>query len=175
MTTLAGCPGLPVWVWGGLMAGVDVDYAGVFWQLPVPVLLLTPDFVIADVNAAFLRAAARGREELPGREELLGRNLFEAFPEDRSDPGASGVRNAVASLERVMASGEPDAVEFQRYDVEVPGGVVRHFWSGVSAPAFGPDGRVALIAHCGEDVTDRLGRFMSVLEAEAVSGDDVAG
>jgi PAS domain S-box-containing protein len=144
------------------MTGVQVDYGAVYRQLPVPVLLLTPDFEIADVNLAFLRSAGRGREE------LLGRNLFEAFPEDLSDPGASGVRNSVAGLERVLVSGEPDVVEFQRYDVAGPGGVVRHYWSGLSAPAsFGPDGRVALIAHIGEDVTDRLRRFMSTLEAEA--------
>lgn len=148
------------------MSGPQVDYAEVFRQLPIPVLLLTPDFGIADVNLAFVRGA--GRE----RDELLGRNLFEAFPEDQSDPRATGVRNSVASLRRVLATGEADAVEFQRYDVAVPGSpgdFVRHFWSGVSAPAFGPDGRVVLIIHCGEDVTDRMGRFMSVLEAEAAA------
>jgi PAS domain S-box-containing protein len=103
------------------MPGAEVDYAGVFWQLPVPVLLLTPDFAIADVNAAFLRTAGRGREE------LVGRDLFEAFPEDWSDPEASGVRNSVASLRQVLVTSEPDAMEFQRYDVAVPGGVVRHY------------------------------------------------
>jgi PAS domain S-box-containing protein len=147
------------------MTGVQVDYAAVFSQLPVPVVLLTPDFEIADVNAAFARTA--GRE----REGLLGRHLFEAFPEDLSDPEASGVRNSVAGMERVLATGEPDAVEFQRYDVVVPGGVVRHYWTGVSGPAFGPDGRIMLIAHVGEDVTDRLRRFMSTLEADAAAGD----
>jgi PAS domain S-box-containing protein len=151
------------------MSGVQVDYAGVFRQLPVPVLLLTPDFEIADASLAFLRTA--GRE----REEVLGRNLFEAFPEDLSDPEASGVRNAVASLERVLATGEPDAVEFERYDVVAPAGVVRHYWSGVSGPAFGPDGHIVLIAHIGEDVTDRLRRFMSTLEAEAVPDDGAGG
>jgi PAS domain S-box-containing protein len=148
-----------------------LDFEGVFRQLPIPVLLLTPDFEIADVNLAFLRAA--GRE----REELLGRNIFDAFPEDQSDPGATGVRNSTASLRRVLATGEADAMEFQKYDVEVPGrpgDFVRHYWSGVSAPAFGPDGRVVLISHCGEDVTERMRRFMAVLEAEAVS-QDIAG
>jgi hypothetical protein len=47
----------------------------------------------------------------------------------------------------------------------------RRYWSSVIAPVFGPDGRVALIAHCVEDVTDRLNRFMSALEAEAVHQD----
>jgi len=150
------------------MTRPQIDYAAVYRQLPIPVLLLTPEFAIADANLAFLRTAGRTREE------LLGRNLFDAFPEDPSDLGATGVRNSTASLHRVLATGEPDALEFQKYDVEVPGsqGVfARHYWSGVNAPAFGPDGRIVLITHCGEDVTDRMRRFMSVLEADAMYPD----
>lgn len=150
------------------MTGPQIDYAAVFRQLPIQVLLLTPDFEIADVNLAFLRAVGRAREE------LLGRNVFDAFPEDQSDPGATGVRNSTASLRRVLATGAADAMEFQKYDVALPGSAgsfVRHYWSGVNAPAFAPDGRVVLIMNCGEDVTDRMARFMSVLEAEAASQD----
>jgi PAS domain-containing protein len=150
------------------MTGPQIDYAAVYRQLPIPVLLLTPEFAVADANLAFLRTAGRTREE------LLGRNLFDAFPEDPSDLGATGVRNSIASLRRVLATGEPDAIEFQKYDVEVPGsqGVfARHYWSGVNAPAFGPDGRIVLITHCGEDVTDRMRRFMSVLEADGMYQD----
>jgi PAS domain-containing protein len=150
------------------MTGPQIDYAAVYRQLPIPVLLLTPEFAVADANLAFLRTAGRTREE------LLGRNLFDAFPEDPSDLGATGVRNSIASLRRVLATGEPDAMEFQKYDVEVPGsrGVfARHYWSGVNAPAFGPDGRIVLITHCGEDVTDRMRRFMSVLEADGMYED----
>jgi PAS domain-containing protein len=146
------------------MTGPQIDYAAVYQQIPIPVLLLTPEFAVADANQAFLRTAGRTRAE------LLGRNIFDAFPEDPSDPSATGVRNSIASLRRVLATGEPDAMEFQKYDVEMPGspGVfARHYWSGVNAPTFGPDGRIVLITYCGEDVTDRLRRFMSVLEADA--------
>ena len=44
------------------MAGPQVDYEEVFRHLPVPVVLLTPEFDIADMNLAYLQvAAARGR------------------------------------------------------------------------------------------------------------------
>jgi PAS domain S-box-containing protein len=145
------------------MTGAQIDYEAIYRQLPIPVLLLTPEFDIADANQTFLRSAGRTREE------LLGRNLFEAFPEDPADLRATGVRNSIASLRRVLATGEPDAMEFQKYDVEVPGSqgiYAKHYWSGVNAPAFGPDGRIVLITHCGEDVTDRMRRFMAVLEAD---------
>jgi PAS domain-containing protein len=146
------------------MAGPQIDYAAVYRQHPLGALLLTPEFAVADANLAFLQCAGRSREE------LLGRNVFDAFPDNPSDLGATGVRNSVASLRRVLATGEPDAMEFQKYDVEVPGSpglFTKRYWSGVNAPVLGPDGRVVLIAHCGEEVTDRMRRFMSALAADA--------
>jgi PAS domain S-box-containing protein len=151
-----------------MMTGPQIDYEAVYRQLPGPVLLLTPEFVIADTNLAFLHLTGRRREE------LLGRDVLDAFPHDPSDPCATGMRESGASMRRVLATSEPDVREFQRYDLEVPGspGVfARRYWSSVVAPVFGPDGRVALIAHCVEDVTDRLNRFMSALEADAVYQD----
>jgi PAS domain-containing protein len=149
------------------MTGPQLDYAAAFRQLPLPVLLLTPEFVIADANLAYLRTTGRSGEE------LLGRSFFDAFPDDPSDPNATGVRNSSASLRRVLATSEPDALEFQKYDVEVPGSpgqFARRYWSAVNAPVFGPDGGIVLIAHCLEEVTDRMRRFMSALKADAAYG-----
>lgn len=145
------------------MTGPQIDYMAVYQQLPLPVLLLTPEFVIADANEAYLQTVGRTREE------LLGRNIVDAFPENPSDPRSTGIRNAAASVHRVLATGEPHVMEFQEYDIEVPGspGVfARRYWSWVNGPVSGPDGGVVLIANCGEDVTDRMRRFMSALEAD---------
>lgn len=147
------------------MTGLQIDYAAVYRQLPVPVLLLTPEFVMADMNEAYLRVAGRTRED------LLGREIFDAFPDNPSDPGATGVRNLSASFGRVLATGEPDALDLQRYDAEAPGspGVfVRRYWCPVNVPVFGPGGRVVLIAHCVEEVTDRMRKFVAGLAADAV-------
>jgi PAS domain-containing protein len=145
------------------MTGPEIDYGAVYRQLPVPVLLLTPEFVIADMNEAYLRVVGRTREE------LLGCYLFDAFPDNPSDPGATGVRNSIASLHRVLATGEPVPVEFQKYDAEVPGSrgqFARRYWSAVNAPVSGPDGRVVLLVSVMEEVTDRMRRFMSALAAD---------
>jgi PAS domain-containing protein len=145
------------------MAGPQIDHTAVYRQLPAPVPLLTPECVIADVNEAYLQMTGRRRED------LLGRYVFDVFPDNPSDPAATGVRNSRASMRRVLTTGKPDAVEFQKYDVEVPGspGVyARRYWSPVNAPVLGPDGQVVLIAHCPEEVTGRLRRFMSALAAD---------
>lgn len=146
------------------MTGRQVDHAAVYRQLPVPVLLLTPEFVVADVNQAYLRVTGRTREE------LLGRDVFDSFPDNPWDPGATGVRIIRASMRRVLSSGEPEALALLRYDVEGPDGLgrfARRYWSPVNAPIFGPDGRVVLIAHCVEDVTDRVRKFVDGLAADA--------
>jgi PAS domain S-box-containing protein len=146
------------------MTGPEIDYAAVFRHLPIPILLLTPDFVVADMNLAYLQVT--GRE----REELQGRNVFDVFPDNPSDPSATGVRAISASLRRVLETGEPDVLSMQKYDVEVPGSPGRftqRFWSPVNAPVFGPGGSVVLIANCVEEVTERVRKFISGLAADA--------
>ena len=114
------------------MTGPHIDYAAVYEQLPIPVLLLTPKFAVADVNLAFQQTTGRTREE------LLGRIIFDAFPEDPKDPDATVVRDSIASLRRVLTTGKADAQEFQKGDMEVastPAVFARHYWSGVNVPA----------------------------------------
>jgi PAS domain-containing protein len=150
------------------MTGPQIDYAAVYRQLPIPVLLLTPDFAIADVNQASLEATGHTRDE------LVGRNVFDAYPSNSSDPAATTVRNTIASLRQVLATGKPYATEFQKSDIEVPGSpglFARYYWSGVNAPVLGPEGRVALIAIMAEDVTDRMHRFMSAVESNEMYED----
>ncbi|KOG47986.1 PP2C family protein-serine/threonine phosphatase [Streptomyces decoyicus] len=133
------------------MSAFPIDYAAVFQALPGGALLLTPQFVIADANAALLQRA--GRE----RHELIGRPLFDVFPDNPDDPGASGMRNLRASLERVVATGARDSMALQRYDIEAPGRpgtFEERYWSPVNVPVLDADGRVRLIVHRVEEVTE---------------------
>ncbi|KUN85683.1 PP2C family protein-serine/threonine phosphatase [Streptomyces griseoruber] len=135
------------------MNDTAIDYAAVFQSLPGMVALLTPELVYADVNEEYLRGAGRRREQ------MIGRHLFEVFPDNPNDPGASGVRNLEASLRRVLATGERDAMALQRYDVqdpERPGEWDERYWSPVNAPVFGPDGSVGLVVHRVEEVTELI-------------------
>ncbi|MER6615669.1 PAS domain-containing protein [Streptomyces xantholiticus] len=51
---------------------------------PSPYPMAAPDLVIVDVNEAYLRATGRSRED------LVGRHVFEAFPDTRPDGVRSG-------------------------------------------------------------------------------------
>jgi PAS domain-containing protein len=140
------------------MAGPGVDFEAVFRQLPLPVLLLTPDFVIADMNLAYLQVSGRTREE------LIGCNVFDAFPDNPSDSGSSGPSDLGDSLRKVLATGEPDTLPFQRYDVEVPGRpgeFAQRYWCPVNAPVFAPDGGLALITQVVEEISEKVRRFVA--------------
>ncbi|MFB6935308.1 SpoIIE family protein phosphatase [Streptomyces sp. HUAS 31] len=130
-----------------------VDYEAIFQCLPGMVALLTPDLVYVDANEDFQRLSGRPREE------LVGRYLFDVFPDNPNDTTATGMRNLQASLLRVVATGERDTMALQRYDVEDPlhpGEWEERYWSPVNAPVFGPDGKVALLVHRVEEVTELI-------------------
>lgn len=130
-----------------------IDYEAVYRALPGMVALLTPDLVYADVNAAFLRGTGRSRES------IVGRYLFDVFPENPDDPEAGGARLLHTSLLRVLSTGERDTMAVQRYDIETPehsGLWEERYWSPVNTPVPGPDGRVALIVHRVEEVTELI-------------------
>ncbi|MET9464701.1 SpoIIE family protein phosphatase [Streptomyces sp. NPDC006544] len=128
-----------------------IDYQLLFAATPSPYLVLDADLVIVDVNDAYLGATARSRQE------LVGRYLFDAFPDNPGDPQADGVRNLGASLHRVLRSKAPDTMAVQKYDIPVvsrPGSFEERWWSPINTPVLGPDGEVALIIHRVEDVTE---------------------
>ncbi|WP_327686061.1 PP2C family protein-serine/threonine phosphatase [Streptomyces sp. NBC_00467] len=153
------------------MNGPVIDFQAVFQALPGAVALLTPDLVYADVNEAYLSMSGRARDQ------LIGRYVFDVFPDNPGDPDATGVRNLHASLRRVAATGERDTMALQRYDVadsEQPGVWQERYWSPVNVPVLAPDGTVTLIVHRVEEVTELIkargnrggGDRTQVLEAE---------
>ncbi|MFE6038952.1 PP2C family protein-serine/threonine phosphatase [Streptomyces sp. NPDC056452] len=128
----------------------ELDYRSLFAATPSPYLVLGPDLVIVGVNNAYLLATGRTGQD------LLGRYVFDAFPDNPADPGADGVRNLKASWGRVLATGVADVLAVQRYDIPVvarPGVFEERWWSTVNTPVLDRDGHVAWIIHRVEDVT----------------------
>ncbi|TMB15165.1 MAG: response regulator [Deltaproteobacteria bacterium] len=128
------------------------DFRALFESVPGLYVVLTRDFRIAAVSDAYLQAT------MTRREDILGRGLFDLFPDNPDDPHATGARNLRASLHRVLASSEPDAMLAQKYDIRRPegegGAFEERFWSPVNSPVFGPNGGVVYIIHRVEDVTE---------------------
>jgi len=129
------------------------DFRTLFESAPGSYLVLTPALVIVAVSDAYLQAT------MTRREEILGHNLFNVFPDNPSDAAATGVSNLRASLTRVLQHRVPDAMAVQKYDIRRPGPeggeFEERYWSPINTPVFGPNGEVAYIIHRVEDVTER--------------------
>jgi signal transduction histidine kinase/CheY-like chemotaxis protein len=128
------------------------DFRALFEASPGLYLALTRDLTIVAVSDAYVRAT------MTKREEILGRGLFEVFPDNPDDPNASGVSNLRASLERVLRDRASDAMAVQKYDIRRPdsegGGFEERYWNPVNTPVLGRRGEVAYIIHRVEDVTE---------------------
>lgn len=125
------------------------ELQSLFESLPGLYLVLTTELKIVAVSDAYLKAT------MTARESILGRGLFEVFPDNPEDPSANGVHNLRASLERVLKNAVPDTMAIQKYDVRRPDGQFEeHYWSPVNSPVFGADHEIKFIVHRVEEVTD---------------------
>ncbi|ACL61415.1 sensor histidine kinase [Methylobacterium nodulans] len=125
-------------------------------------LVLAPDFTIEEASESYLEAT------MTQRQELVGKGLFEAFPDNPADPGATGARNLRASLERVLKNRASDRMPVQQYDIRRPSGEFEvRWWSPLNSPVFGPDGEVRHIIHQVEDVTAEMLERQAAAEARA--------
>ncbi|WP_394778928.1 PAS domain-containing sensor histidine kinase, partial [Undibacterium sp.] len=126
-----------------------LDYHALFEATPGCYLVLAVDLTIVAVNDAYLKAT------LTKREAILGRPLFEVFPDNPEEVGATGVSNLRASLMAVLKYKKPDTMAVQKYDIPLDnGGFEERYWSPVNSPVLGPDNEVSLIIHRVEDVTE---------------------
>ncbi len=148
----------------GTGAGSEPDFRTLFEAAPGLFLVLDPQLRVVAVSDAYASAT------MTCRNAVLGRGLFELFPDNPDDPGTEGVRNLRASLHRVLQTGAPDAMPIQKYDIRKPpeegGGFEARFWSPLNVPVKGPDGGLAWIIHRVEDVTD----FIRLQQQEAQQG-----
>jgi PAS domain S-box-containing protein len=128
-----------------------VDFRAVFRTAPNLYLLLSTDLMIVDATDAYLRAT------MTKREEIVGRNVFDVFPDNPADTTATGVTNLRSSLQRVLQEKKPHRMLMQKYDVRKPqsDGVEfeERYWSPLNVPVLDDAGNVLCIIHTVEDIT----------------------
>lgn len=133
-------------------ASPSPNFQLLFESAPGLYLVLTSVFDIVAVSNAYLRAT------MTEREKILGRNLFEIFPDNPDDPAANATRNLRESLQRVLINKTADTMAVQKYDIRKPesegGGFEERHWSPVNTPVFDDKEEIAYIIHRVEDVTD---------------------
>jgi signal transduction histidine kinase/ActR/RegA family two-component response regulator len=130
----------------------EPDFRALFEGAPGLYLVLDPELRIVAVSDAYLRAT------MTRRDEIIGRGIFDVFPDNPDDPNATGVRNLSASLERVRQKRVADTMAVQKYDIPRPaeegGGFEERFWSPKNTPVLDEAGGLAYIIHRVADVTE---------------------
>jgi PAS domain S-box-containing protein len=130
---------------------VTPDFRLLFESAPALCLVLDPDFHIVAASNSYLSAT------MTQRDQILGRDIFEVFPDNPGDSAATGVANLKTSLQRVVRDKVPDAMAVQKYDIARPatagGGFEERYWSPINSPVSSGD-RLLFIIHMVEDVTE---------------------
>jgi signal transduction histidine kinase len=130
----------------------ETFFLRLFEATPHPYLILgaDPAYPILAVNDRYLEATDTHREA------IIGRGLFEIFPDNPEDGAGSSVSDLRTSLGRVMTDRKPDTMGVQKYDIPLrdgSGGFEVRYWSPVNTPVFDEAGELAWIIHHVEDVT----------------------
>jgi signal transduction histidine kinase len=130
----------------------QLDYRRLFEQSPDILLVLLPDaprFTMVGATRARLAVTHTTYEQ------ILGKALFDVFPDAPTDPAATGTRNLQASLDRVLATRAPDTMAVQRYDIQgADGQFATRYWSPKNIPVLDANGEIIYILHRVEDVTE---------------------
>lgn len=138
-----------------------INFEALFGASPNPYVILDPAFTILGMNEAYLRVTLREREE------LVGRNMFDAFP---SDPDTASYRELRASLERVVREKVADHLPIIEYAIPLPNGqgFEERFWSATHTPLFKDGGELIAILQHTVDVTE-LHRLRSLAKNSIIS------
>lgn len=149
------------------------DFQNIFQSTPDCYLILLPDaprFTIVAVNDAYLHATNTIREK------ILGKPLFEVFPDNPKDLHATGVRNLGKSLATVIATKADHFMAIQKYDIRRPDENTTDFeeryWLPHNSPVFDAQGEITYIIHRVIDVTENE-KLIHTYGGEEIKEDEV--
>jgi PAS domain S-box-containing protein len=124
----------------------DLDLHQLFNLSPNPYVILDPELRLVGMNDAYLAVTHRTREE------LVGRNMFDAFP---SEPGSVHGQMLRQSLAKVLETGQVDHLPLIPYPIAVADGrIEERYWSATHTPIKTAQGETVFILQHTVDVTE---------------------
>ncbi|MXV61920.1 PAS domain S-box protein [Natronorubrum sp. JWXQ-INN-674] len=148
----------------------EATFRRLFENVPGNYLIVQPgDYEIVAVSDAYLDAT------MTERTEIMGRTLFEIFPNNPDDP-ADGVGNLRESLESVAETGETDVMSVTHYPIpdRESGGdeFEERWWSPTNSPVFDTTGEIDYIIHSVTDITPIVQELQADDEQELLQDPD---
>ena len=131
------------------MKDPQIDFQKVIESVSSIYIILSTELDILYVNEALEKASMRKRED------IIGRNLFEVFPDNPADKNADGDSNLSNSLHSVIKNKKQHTMAVQKYDIQRPDGVFEvRYWSPLNIPVLNSENEIEYIIHRVEDVTE---------------------
>jgi PAS domain S-box-containing protein len=131
-----------------LPSSIDMQ---LFQAMPGNSVLLLPDsttFTIVAVTDEYTETSGHSKEQ------LIGKGLFEAFPNPPDDPEKKSEKGIRTSLEHALFKKERHRLALHRYDIpKGDGSFEERYWSTTNKPVLNESGEVLYIIHSAEDVT----------------------
>lgn len=126
----------------------------IFKASPIPTSIVradAPRFTFILVNDAYTKMTQMEEEH------LLGKSLFEAFPENPYEEKPTGVEKLRKSFEKVLESKQVDELPATRYDIVLDDGKFKEiYWEINNTPVLDENGEVEFIINSATNITDRL-------------------
>lgn len=137
-----------------------IDFRRVFDTLPTPFAIFDRELNIVGANQAYLEVTGRSWEDIEGR------YVFEAFPEEKTRE-----TKFRESIERALA-GEQNEINKELFRIPLPeregGGLKDVYWNVTNSPIKDDDGNTTFCLHHALDITAQVEaeRHAKVISAE---------
>lgn len=142
----------------------SLNYAALFKSLATAFIIFgtdDPTFTILDENEA--HAALAGLK----RDDVVGRPLFDVFPDMSEEYVKRGHSQLLESIRKVIATGKPDALPNLHYDIkDSKGNMQSRYWSVVHEPIVDADGKVVAVYQQTTDLTEETVAQQHLMSAQ---------
>ncbi|WP_205502810.1 PAS domain-containing protein [Rufibacter psychrotolerans] len=138
-----------------------MDLHELFVNIPEALVAIAPDYTVLEATDKYLGLVLRTREQ------LIGRNLLEAFPDSPVDADSKNGSILRQSIDRTFREKTVTYFEVLRYDIARPeGGYETRYWEASHTPVLDQDGNVKYIIRRTANVTARELAKKAQLESE---------
>lgn len=133
---------------------LTIDHQKLFQSLTSAYIVFDvndPNFTIIEENEAHASVA------MVNRADVIGKPLFEAFPDTSEEYVKTGVSELLESIRTVVATGKSDVMPLLNYDLKDQSGeLATKYWSVSHHPLFDGDGKVCAVYQATEDITEKM-------------------
>jgi PAS domain-containing protein len=124
-----------------------------YGRSPEPATLIdpAPGLLYVETNASYLAVTDLTRED------IVGRSLFQRFPDNPEDPSADGIHSLYTLLREVAATRQTGALELMRYDLQGPDGAFHErYWQPVASALLDSAGCLVLLRVVVCEMTEQV-------------------